>query len=251
MISPEALEALMGQSIDALSAILRDPAVPARERADIALRLLALGLGGGDVAAPADVLAVQFVTVPDFLPPELHADVVRTTLDNRQRFTQSTVTTNEAGYRESLVLHASEFPALYDVLRQEIMAALPAVLDGLDHSPFAVTQLEMQITGHADGNFFKAHSDASSPDIAARELTYVYYFQPGPLRGFGGGGLRIYETYLRPGGGHDPATFRDVEPTDNSIVFFDSRLIHEVLPVSVPSGAFEDWRFTVNGWLRR
>jgi SM-20-related protein len=34
-------------------------------------------------------------------------------------------------------------------------------------------------------------------------------------------------------------------------VFFDSHLMHEVLPVSVPSGAFEDWRFTVNGWLHR
>ncbi|MGB8690572.1 MAG: proline hydroxylase, partial [Microcoleus sp.] len=34
-------------------------------------------------------------------------------------------------------------------------------------------------------------------------------------------------------------------------VFFLSRYMHEVLPVSCPSKAFADSRFTINGWVRR
>ncbi len=256
LVPLDRLERLMGQSIDTLSAILADRSVPVHERAELAMRLWALGLGAGAADAPAlppptAVLPVQFVTIPDFLRAELHAEVVRTALANRDRFVKSTVTTNAKGYRESQVLHATEFPALYETLKAEIMAALPSVLAGLGHPPFPVMQVEMQMTAHGDGAFFKVHYDSGSPDTERRELTYVYYFQTRPQRGFSGGGLRFHQTYPPAPMRHDPTQFHDVEPTDNSIVFFDSRLMHEVMPVSVTSGAFEDWRFTVNGWLQR
>jgi Rps23 Pro-64 3,4-dihydroxylase Tpa1-like proline 4-hydroxylase len=265
-VSQRRLEALMGESIDALSAMLRDREIPARERADIALRLLALGLGlaEGSVVAPAPqsvdapapqpantILPVRFVTIPDFLPPELHAEIVSTALDHRESFSKSTVTTNLEGFRESQVLHSTEFPALYETVKQQITTALPPVLDGLGHTPFDVAQVEMQITGHGDRNFFKVHNDSGSPDTVTREVSYVYYFHAGPRRGFEGGALRIYQTYPLAGVRYDAAEYHEIEPIDNSIVFFDSRLMHEVLPVTVPSGAFEDWRFTINGWLRR
>ena len=44
---------------------------------------------------------------------------------------------------------------------------------------------------------------------------------------------------------------RLIEPRNNSIIFFLSRYMHEVLPVSCPSQSFADSRFTVNGWVRR
>jgi Rps23 Pro-64 3,4-dihydroxylase Tpa1-like proline 4-hydroxylase len=249
------LQALMGQSIDALAEILADRSLPAGERADLALRLLSLGLGAGSAPAPAPNadagLPLQSVTIPDFLSAEQHAEVVRIALANRARFVKSTVTTNAEGYRESQVLHATEFPALYEALRHEIIAALPSVFGGLALAPFPVPHVEMQMTAHGDGAFFKVHDDAGSPDTERRALTYVYYFQAHALRGFTGGGLRIYRTYPQSPMRHDPAQFREIEPLDNSLVFFDSHLMHEVLPVSVPSGAFEDWRFTVNGWLHR
>jgi Rps23 Pro-64 3,4-dihydroxylase Tpa1-like proline 4-hydroxylase len=40
-------------------------------------------------------------------------------------------------------------------------------------------------------------------------------------------------------------------PPQNSIVFFPSSYLHEVMPVSCPSRAFADSRLTVNGWLHR
>ena len=62
------LQALMGQSIDALAEILADRSLPAGERADLALGLLSLGLGAGSAPAPAPNadagLPLQSVTSP-------------------------------------------------------------------------------------------------------------------------------------------------------------------------------------------
>jgi hypothetical protein len=43
----------------------------------------------------------------------------------------------------------------------------------------------------------------------------------------------------------------DVEPRHNSIIFFPSEYMHEVMPVICPSREFVDSRFTINGWVRR
>jgi Rps23 Pro-64 3,4-dihydroxylase Tpa1-like proline 4-hydroxylase len=45
--------------------------------------------------------------------------------------------------------------------------------------------------------------------------------------------------------------YQEIEPMNNRIVLFDSRCMHEVLPVESDSEAFGDSRFTLNGWLRR
>ena len=46
-------------------------------------------------------------------------------------------------------------------------------------------------------------------------------------------------------------TFQIVEPRNNSIVFFNAAIMHEVTKVQVPSQEFGDSRFTVNGWIHR
>jgi len=104
---------------------------------------------------------------------------------------------------------------------------------------------------HGDGDFFRAHSDAATPEIARREISFAYYFLVRQPRGFSGGTLRLYETIDTAPQRFEPTRFEDVAPEDNMIVFFESRLMHEVLPLHVPTGAFEDGRFTLNGWLHR
>jgi Rps23 Pro-64 3,4-dihydroxylase Tpa1-like proline 4-hydroxylase len=43
-----------------------------------------------------------------------------------------------------------------------------------------------------------------------------------------------------------------VAPEDNTLVLFDAGLLHEVQPVTSPRPlAFEEGRFTINGWLWR
>lgn len=51
-------------------------------------------------------------------------------------------------------------------------------------------------------------------------------------------------------GSWNPAdSYRTLTPEHNTLSVFPSWANHEVLPVIVPSGAFEDSRFTINGWL--
>ncbi|MBE9012911.1 2OG-Fe(II) oxygenase, partial [Pseudanabaenaceae cyanobacterium LEGE 13415] len=46
-------------------------------------------------------------------------------------------------------------------------------------------------------------------------------------------------------------SYQEIQPINNSIIFFPSHFLHEVLPVSCPSRQFADSRFTLNGWIRR
>jgi Rps23 Pro-64 3,4-dihydroxylase Tpa1-like proline 4-hydroxylase len=78
----------------------------------------------------------------------------------------------------------------------------------------------------------------------------VYYFNREP-KGFTGGELRIYDDVVRNGKLSSTDTFQVIEPRHNSIVFFQSAIMHEVMPVSMPSKQFRDARFTVNGWVER
>lgn len=249
------LEALMDRAIDTLETLLDDPALPADRRADLALRMLDIALAGETKAAAVEsvsgVLPARCFSIPDFLAPDLHAAAVEIALQSRDRFVASAVTTAEPGYRRSRVLFEDSMPGLYPAMRQEIMAVLPAVCTALVRPAFAPAHVELHMTVHGDGDFFKVHSDKAAPEIARREITFVYYFMVRQPNGFSGGTLRVYDTIDTAAPRHDPARFQDVVPEDNMIVFFESHLLHEVLPLHVPSGRFEDGRFTLNGWLHR
>lgn len=101
-------------------------------------------------------------------------------------------------------------------------------------------RFECQQTIHLDGGFYGRHTDDQGEEAAPRALTFVYYHHRTPRR-FEGGELVLYD-------GEDEVR---VVPEDDLLVLFDSSLEHEVRPVTVPSQALEDGRFTVNGWLWR
>ncbi|MEO1185168.1 MAG: 2OG-Fe(II) oxygenase, partial [Cyanobacteria bacterium J06636_27] len=115
---------------------------------------------------------------------------------------------------------------------------------------FSVSHVEMQMTAHNDGAFYKAHTDAGSEKTKTRELTYVYYFYQEPKQ-FSGGELKIYDTEVQGKKVIQKENSQVIEPRNNSIVFFNSRCKHEVLPISCSSNEFKASRFTLNGWLRR
>ena len=249
------IEALMDRALDTLEGLLDDPTLPAERRAQLALRLLDIALvgepGAAPAPAPAGVLPPRCFTIRDFLPPDLHAMAVQTAALLRDRFVASGVTSGEAGYRRSRVIFEDAMPALYQAMRQEIATALPAITTALLRPGFAPGHVELQMTVHGDGDFFRSHNDSAGSEIARREITFVYYFMLRQPCGFRGGALRLYETVAADPPRHDPERHAEVVPEDNMIVFFDSRLMHEVLPLHVPTGAFEDGRFTLNGWLHR
>ena len=133
-------------------------------------------------------------------------------------------------------------PWLEDVItRAEILPRL-----GL--APFVVGKRELQVTGHSDGGFFSVHSDASAnPDAPtwARHLTFIYYFHRLP-RHFTGGDLLLFDP---PSSGD--LSFTRIDPTHNSLVFFQSNQLHTVTRVQSSSTDPLDGRWTVNGWLHQ
>jgi SM-20-related protein len=199
-------------------------------------------------AAPGAV--EPYVLIENFLPAAEHDEVLRRTLAARDRFVASKVDDKELHYRASLVLNNEA--AIADVMRPRIAAALPAaaVQLGLAKGPVRAepSAVECQVTAHNDGDFYRVHNDAGSPRTKHRTLSYVYYFQSRP-RSFQGGELRLYEVAVKDGFYVAGESYWLIEPKNNALLFFPSHAMHEVLPVTCSSRAFEDSRFTVNGWV--
>jgi len=193
-------------------------------------------------------LVSEYIQIDNFLTPDEHQRLLDYVTQHRSEFVSTQTSTQAANYRESVVLYA--FPEFHDLISQRIHQLFPDILSKLGMTPFQISQIEAQLTAHNHGNFYKIHNDNGSPDTATRELTYVYYFYQEP-KPFSGGELVIYDSRIENNYYVQAETFRTVEPRNNSIVFFLSRYMHEVLPVNCPSQQFADSRFTINGWIRR
>ena len=277
------LTELVERSATTLDRILQDETVSSAERADIALRIVALASGRhlpisdaltsaqssatAQLSSSASTSATQAVqpafdpysVFPPFLParclqidnflsPEDNQQLLELAIARQSDYVSSTTSTNAESYRASLVLYPKFFNEVYELVSARLRRMFTDVLQALHLPMFTIDELEMQLTAHGDGNFYKIHNDADG-EVVKRTLTYVYYFnrEPKPYRG---GNLRMYDTeYVNGWRGTD--NFRDIEPQNNRIVLFDSRCMHEVLPVESDSSDFGDCRFTLNGWLRR
>lgn len=199
-------------------------------------------------SAPSNPLISEYLQLDNFLTPEEHQHLLDYVLLRETQFISTQTSTGASNYRESVVLYT--FPEFSSLISQRIRSVFPNVLAGLGMPAFELGEIEAQLTAHNDGNFYKVHNDNGSSETATRELTYVYYFYREP-KAFSGGELVIYDSKIANNYYVQAETYKTVEPRNNSIVFFLSRYMHEVLPVQCPSRAFVDSRFTINGWLRR
>ncbi|WP_293127802.1 2OG-Fe(II) oxygenase [Microcoleus sp. bin38.metabat.b11b12b14.051] len=204
-----------------------------------------------EIPAPAPVnddLISRYAQIDNFLTSAEKNKLIKYILAKESEFVTTSTSTNAEDYRRSMVLHS--FPEFSALMVNRIKAILPDVLRKLNIPAFPLGDIEAQLTMHNDNNFYKLHNDSGSPDTATRFFTYVYYFNREP-KAFFGGELQIYDSKVENNFYVADETFRTVEPRNNSIVFFLSRYMHEVLPVSCPSKAFADSRFTINGWVRQ
>jgi Rps23 Pro-64 3,4-dihydroxylase Tpa1-like proline 4-hydroxylase len=195
-----------------------------------------------------NLVTSEYIQIDDFLIPSEHQALIDYVLQRESDFVPTTTSTGAADYRKSVVLHF--FPEFSELIMQQIRTALPDVLSQLRLPLFTASQIESQLTAHNDGNYYKVHNDNGSPETATRMLTYVYYFYREP-KAFSGGELLLYDSTIENNYYVQAESFQTVEPRNNSIVFFPSHYMHEVLTVVCPSRAFVDSRFTVNGWVRR
>jgi SM-20-related protein len=169
-------------------------------------------------------------------------------LSRESEFVPTTTSTGETDYRRSQILYW--FPDYSDWMVQRVAALLPEVFQRLGMAQVAIKQIEIQLTAHNDGHYYKIHNDNGSTEAATRVLSYVYYFHRHP-KAFTGGELQMYDPEVEYGAATQTDGFQLIEPRNNRIVFFPSGYLHAVKPVVCPSQAFADSRFTLNGWVRQ
>ncbi len=191
----------------------------------------------------------RFLQIKDFLPRELNEQLKNYVIENKHLFTGSSVSTRDQDYRRSQVLY--HFQPLQDVFEKKLREIyLPKIMPLFNLTWQNDYTLESQVTASQNGDFFKLHNDNGSPDTAARFFTYVYYFHREP-KAFTGGNLRLFDGKIEAGMWQAAENYAELEPMNNSIVFFLSRSLHEVLPVQCVDPDFSCSRFTINGWVRQ
>lgn len=186
--------------------------------------------------------------IPDFLTTDEHAALLEWTLANEARFSPAALNGGMVLPEVRTALSLRDLGPLAPVIEARLRAAVPEWIAALRVTPFAISEVELELAAHNDGAHFTLHSDTYASIEAARGdrmLSAVYYFHRRPT-GFSGGCLRLHRLGAAPG---DAGI--DIAPDDNSLVIFPSWGPHEVMRVTCPSRAFADSRFAVNGWIYR
>lgn len=186
--------------------------------------------------------------IADFLDRETHAALLAWTLNSEPRFVPAQLAGGivKPEVRRALVLR--DLGPLGAVLDARVREEAPRWAAALRSTPFATSEVELELAAHNDGAHFTLHSDTYSRAEVARGdrmLSAVYYFHRQP-RKFEGGALRLHRLGAAAG---DPGL--DIPPDDNSLVVFPAWGPHEVMTVRCASGAFADARFAVNCWIYR
>ena len=196
----------------------------------------------------AEIIPSPYALIDNFLPANQVDDLLRYSINKQPEFEPTTNSASDPNYRRSFFL--SYFPEFSELIIKMIWKITPQIITHLGIHHFAIEQIESQMTAHNHGNYYKIHNDSGSPDTAKRILTYVYYYHREP-KPFTGGELIIYDSKIENGYSVAASSFKKIEPKNNTIVFFPSYCMHEVLPVNCPSEYFTDSRFTINGWVRQ
>jgi SM-20-related protein len=193
------------------------------------------------------VETAPYIRIPKFLSDDENRAVLDYALRKENDYQVSQVATNLEDYRQSRVLmRLDDIGVDFDERIREIV---PDALNYFKLPLAGRTTLETQLSTHGDAGYYRIHNDNGSPDTANRVLTYVYYFHRHPVA-FKGGQLRLYDSRLESGHWRQAETFVELKPENNMLVFFPSRVLHEVLPTYCETGSFADGRFTLNGWVR-
>jgi Rps23 Pro-64 3,4-dihydroxylase Tpa1-like proline 4-hydroxylase len=199
---------------------------------------------------PAGGWPVPFVRIEGFLATAEHDFLLKTAQEQQDRVEMSWIGDGEGQYnpekRSSWVLGKKKLDPLIPWFQPRVKEALSEVLPRLQVAPFPVGEVELQMTVHRSGGFYKIHQDSGKEEGHGRRVSYVYYFYRVPKR-FTGGDLLLYDTDIEDG--TYAAEFSRIETLDNSIVFFPSAYCHQVTTVHCETDDFGDSRFTLNGWF--
>ena len=209
-------------------------------------------LGGAalpDVLAP-ETSAVPFVRMTDFLPRERCDDLLARVVAEQERFVPARIGRGKVDPDQRLSLVAD--PGICREVRAWFVPRLRDVVEAglarlLVHD-IGAYRVELDVTAHPNGHFYRVHRDREEELSPHRRISYAWYFYREPRR-FSGGDLLLHDTD-RETGCYKAGAFTRIAPLHNSIVFFPSDCYHQITPVHGVGDDFGDGRFTVNGWVR-
>ncbi len=194
---------------------------------------------------------VPLIIVDDFLTPDLINALYRYTLDNKDKFREANIDSNNPYYapdkRATMVL---------DDLEQHKSLFVNFLYDNFDSfckileiSSFKISKIEIKITNHVDGGFFRTHADNTALfGESGRVISWLYYFHRQPIQ-FDGGDLFAFDTDIENQSYKD-GSFTKIEAKHNRFVLMPSCYYHTVSPTTLPSGNFDDGRMAVAGHIR-
>jgi Rps23 Pro-64 3,4-dihydroxylase Tpa1-like proline 4-hydroxylase len=206
----------------------------------------------GGAPEPGILQPARYVQIDGLLSPAEERRVLDEILAREADFGASEVlhpdgvSSVDPAFRRSRTLFDVE--SIWHLLEGRLRRLLPHVRRELGLPWFPVARIERQAAVHREGDFFAPHTDEGTPKVAGRRLTCVCYFHDDPRR-FGGGQLRLHDTLVRNGVSEVTGTFADLEPRNNTAVFFPSDLLHEVRAVREAGDGFRDGRFAINVWF--
>jgi len=188
-----------------------------------------------------------YIQIKNFLSGEHSTEILTYAIQNEKSFTHSTLgKENIVNTKRRISLVMRELENIEALMHKKINALYPDILQKLQMKGFKRKEsLEIELAAHGDGAFFAPHVDILG-DRSDRVLNAVYYLHNTP-RKFIGGELKIYPFEMMPGNDL-PAI---LEPVHNSLVVFQSYVLHEVLPVNCPGAEFKNYRFAINCWIHK
>src|SRR5690606_2563015 len=129
----------------------------------------------------------------DALGEARNREVYAFALTRREHFTHSRTSPSRLypDWRKSSVVYEPALREFAAYIQTEIGRRLAHAIRTLGIAPFAVGNVELQLTSHHDGEYYHWHVDNGTRETQARQLTFVYYFRRVP-RPFSGGELVIY-----------------------------------------------------------
>jgi len=189
------------------------------------------------------------LVIDGFLPPDLHDGLLQYALGHEADFARSAMRKDGRAYHgEDRRSWSSEgeLGGLKQPFQAAIREALPALFAALGMEPFEPHAIEVDMSAHRNGDYFRPHCDTmhsgNRTRYSDRVITAVYYFHAQP-RGFSGGEFAIH-----PFGEGDPVL---IEPRDNRLLAIPAFATHEVKPIEIANDDFRSARFAVNAWVHR
>lgn len=194
------------------------------------------------------VVGRRVILQDDFLPASLADDLLDRLLNGGDGFDASSTRRGVSSHRRSLQFSSAGFGGMGMTFLEQLDSAFVEAAATFDVDSSTLNRLELSTAAWTTGCYYRQHRDQSlEGPQAARRLSAVVFLHSSP-RGFSGGELSVTETLIegRSVSSGDAETV--IEPDHNRMVIFDSRALHEVHPVEVPSGEFADSRFSLTAW---